>query len=71
MDPSALVHSLKHLQELCEYVNADERPPLMPTIKEIFDPLKYIIKRTSYPEHYERDIEKLTKRIQELIDEEI
>lgn len=71
MNPSALVHSLKHLQKLCEYVNADERPPLMPTIKEIFEPLKYIIERTSYPERYERDIEELTKRIQELTDEEI
>lgn len=71
IDPAALTHSLKHMQKLCEYINADERPPLMSTVKEIFAPLKYSIERLTFPARHERELEEIMKRIQELIDEDI
>jgi hypothetical protein len=68
LDPSALIHSLKHILELCEYVSVEDQISIIPTIREIFGPLKYIADKNSYAAHHERTIEDLATKIQHLID---
>lgn len=71
VDGSALVHSMKNILALCEHLQADERPPLMPIVKEIFDPLKYIGDKGQLMPRYDRELEELYKKIQVIFDEEI
>lgn len=69
IDGSALVHSLKNILALCECLEVDERPPLMPIVKEIFDPLKYIGEKSSISIRHERELDDLYKKIQAIIDQ--
>jgi TIR domain len=71
IDGSALVHSLKNILILCEHLQADERPPLMPIVKEIFDPLKYLGEKGSISVRHERELEDLYKKIQSIFEQEI
>lgn len=70
LDPSAIIHSLKHILELCEFLKENGQLTVLPMIREIFAPLKYITDQASYSANHEREIEELVTRIQDLLDEE-
>lgn len=71
LDGPALVHAMKNILALCEHLQAEERPPLMPIVKEIFDPLKYITDKSPISLRYERELEEINKKIQAIFEEEI
>lgn len=71
LDGGAVTHAMKNILMLCEHLQADERPPLMPIVKEIFEPLKYLSDKGNLSLHYERELDNINKKIQAIFDDKI
>lgn len=63
IDPGAILHSFKHILQLTEQVEADDSEPLLPLIREIFLPLKYITDMNTFPSKYERELSEIMGKI--------
>lgn len=58
-DSGALMHALKHLLELAERTVGEEDEAALPTIKEVFAPLRYLAERTTPSDEMENIIRQL------------
>lgn len=63
IDPSAIIHTLKNILELCEQLSSDGQISLLPTVREIFMPLKYVLDKNSFTTRHEEEIDHISKQI--------
>lgn len=71
IDPSAIIHSLKHILYLCEYAREEvQHSALNPLIRGIFDPLRYVADGASYSLKHRHEINEIAATIQNMLDEE-
>ncbi|MBD8473781.1 toll/interleukin-1 receptor domain-containing protein [Pseudomonas sp. CFBP 8770] len=67
IDPSAMLHSFRHILELCRHIEEIGLNQDMPRmIKGIFEPLQYIHLKSDYS-NYRHDIQEVIERIEETI----
>lgn len=71
LDASAFVHSFKHIVELLERIKVDGIENLVTTVKEIFEPLEYVIDKSEFSLRHKYELKELKSRIRDLINEEI
>lgn len=72
VDPTAIIHSLKHIMYLCEYAQEEPQPPAFTTlIRGIFDPLRYVADEFLHSSKHKREITEISASIQSMLDEVI
>ncbi|MBK5435317.1 toll/interleukin-1 receptor domain-containing protein [Pseudomonas sp. TH32] len=68
LDPSAIIHSFKHIMYLCDYARGGQQnEELLPLIRGIFDPLRYVVDETLGSSKHKHEINEIAASIETML----